>query len=95
MEKFGPYTVIQTVRFDNPAWPQFTVMRAGRIIGKSLSALDFGWCEFIERHSELGRYVENQSAPKRFSYRMPSQAAEGARKATRSAKLRRLLAKVG
>ena len=40
VEKFGPYTVIRTVRFDNPAFPQFTVMRAGKIIGRSLSALE-------------------------------------------------------
>lgn len=70
MEKFGPYTVIQTVRFDNPSWPQFTVMRGGRIIGRSLSALDRGWCEFIERHAQLGRYVEKSAPVKHFSYRM-------------------------
>ena len=70
MEKFGPYTVIPTVRFDNPAFPQFTVMRAGKIIGRSLSALDQGWCEFIERHAQMGRYVEKTAPIKHYSYRL-------------------------
>lgn len=69
MEKFGPYTVVETVRLDNPRFPQFTVMRGGKIIGRSLSALDRGWCEFIERMAKQGRYAD--SGPiKRYDYRL-------------------------
>lgn len=70
VEKFGPYTVIRTIRLDNAAFPQFTVMRGERIIGRSLSAVDRGWCEFIERHAKLGRYVEGSAPVKHYSYRL-------------------------
>jgi len=73
MQKFGPYTVHRTIRLDNPAWPQFTVMREGKIIGRSLSALDLGWCEFVERMA--GEQVT--SAPRRFDYRLRGVAAKG------------------
>ena len=70
VEKFGPYTVIQTVRISNPRWPQFTIIRDGRIVGRSLSAVDLEWCKFIERHAKLGRYVEGSAPVKHYSYRL-------------------------
>ena len=75
MQKFGPYTVHATIRHDNPAWPQFTVMRAGRIIGRSVSALDLGWCEFIERMAREGRYAEKPIQG--YSYRLRGVAVKG------------------
>lgn len=67
-QTFGPYTVLRTVRFDNPAFPQFTVMRGGKIVGRSLSALDRGWCEFVERMANGERYVENPAREAGYSY---------------------------
>lgn len=69
VEKFGPYTVIQSVRLDNPRFPQFTILRGGQIIGRSLSALDLGWCQFVERLNKQGRYVP-ESPVKRYDYRL-------------------------
>lgn len=77
MEKFGPYTVHRTIRLDNPAFPQYTIMRKGAIIGRSLSAVDLGWCEFIERIAKWGRYTEHSAAPKSYSYRLRGVAARG------------------
>lgn len=94
-ERFGPYTVVRTVRLDNPAFPQFTVMRAGRIVGRSLSALDRGWCEFVERMSNGGRYVEDSGKPEKYSYRFEEQRRRAGQRGGRAIKANRIFASLG
>jgi hypothetical protein len=45
----GPYTVRQTLRFDNPYWPCFIVSRGNKHIGRCFSVPDKGWCQYLER----------------------------------------------
>lgn len=44
----GPYTVRQSPRFDNPAWPVYTILKNDKIIGKSFSIPDLGCCRWLE-----------------------------------------------
>lgn len=44
----GPYTVRQTPRFDNPAWPVYTIFKNDTLIGKSFSVPDLGCCRWLE-----------------------------------------------
>lgn len=95
-ERFGPYTVVRTVRMDNPRFPQFTVMRRDRIIGRSLSALDRGWCEFIERmNGNGGRYVEDSGKPEKYSYRFEEQRRRAGQRGGRAIKANRVFASIG
>lgn len=66
----GRYTVRRTCRQDNPAWPRYMILRGEKLVGCSFSVPDAGWCESIERITKLGRYVDQLSAPKRYSYRL-------------------------
>ena len=47
--RIGPYTVKQAVRPDNPAFPQYLILRDGQLIGKSFSVPDLGCCQSLER----------------------------------------------
>ena len=79
-QTFGPYTVVSTFRLDNPAFPQYTVMRDGKIIARSLSALDRGWCEFLERHAKLNRYVEHTTQPGPYAFALTKQRSRAGKR---------------
>ena len=66
----GRYVVRRICRIDNPAWPAYVIFRHGTEVGRSFSVPDESWCEAIERMTELGRYVEKPSQPKRYTYRL-------------------------
>lgn len=49
MIRLGRYTVVQRLRFDNPAWPQYVIFAGDKLVGKSFSMPDEGWCQFLEQ----------------------------------------------
>jgi hypothetical protein len=68
--KCGKYSIRQTLRIDNPAFARYLIMRGGKIVGASFSVPDEGWCEFVERFTNLNRYVEKSASLKRYTYRL-------------------------
>lgn len=93
-EKFGPYTVVRTVRLDNARFPQFTVMRGGQIIARSLSALDRGWCEFLERHAKMQRYVEQPTPQGKYSFAFEEQRRRAGKRGGRAIKVSRIYSSI-
>lgn len=65
----GRYTVRRSVRPDNPAFARYMIFRGDKLVGRSFSVPDAGWCESIERIEKTGLYVDKLSTPKRFTYR--------------------------
>ena len=46
----GRFTVWQKPRFDNPAFAQYVIYLAGKLIGKSFSRPDAECCERMEKY---------------------------------------------
>lgn len=61
--RIGRYTVRQRARFDNPYWPQYTVMLGEQIIGKQLSMPGLSDCEWLaqQRDSRIRYGMERPS----------------------------------
>jgi hypothetical protein len=71
----GRYVVVQKPRFDSPAWAVYLIYRNNKLVGRSFSVPDEGWCEAIERLAKTGRYAE---APiQKYSYRLRGRAVRG------------------
>lgn len=47
--KLGPYTVVEGLRRDNPAWPVYLVYKGGALIGRQFSKPCLSDCEWLDR----------------------------------------------
>lgn len=59
--QLGPYTVLCTLRHDNPHWPRYLIFRRDKLIGKQFSIPCRSDCEWHERrHGQYATAVESQ-----------------------------------
>lgn len=63
----GAFVVRQAPRFDNPRWAVFIVFLGERLIGKSFSRPDEGWCGHLLRMANAEAYT--LPAPRRMKLR--------------------------
>lgn len=57
--KLGPYTVVEGLRHDNPAWPLFLIYKGDALIGKQFSRPCLSDCEWLDR--ERGVYATSSN----------------------------------
>ncbi len=64
----GPFTIWQRPRKDNPAFAQYLVYLADKLLGKSFSLPDLGCCEWIQRNgSEAPNYAQDSRPLQRWT----------------------------
>jgi hypothetical protein len=80
----GRFTVWQKPRFDSPAWPQYIIYLAGRLIGKSFSRPDEQCCERLEKYGPEAVSAAMESAMETVkAYRTPLRGVCKERRRTR------------
>lgn len=47
--KIGPYTVVEGLRRDNPAWPVYLVYKGDALVGRQFSKPCLSDCEWLDR----------------------------------------------
>lgn len=65
--QLGPYTVRCTMRADNPAFPNYTIMRGAVFIGRQFSMPQLSDAEWLE--NERGVYARESQWPDRSKER--------------------------
>ncbi len=78
--KLGPYTVVATLRPDNPAFPRYLIFRGEKLVGKQFSMPNESDCRWHEAQKEVkareererkswntGMFTRRRGRPKKYS----------------------------
>lgn len=62
--QLGPYTVLCTLRHDNPYWPRYLIFLGEKLVGKQFSIPCRSDCEWHERRK--GEYAKAEESRQEF-----------------------------